>query len=110
MGEYAVALDTKEKTVDFVTFNTNKLSFGYEPIFNVSAKHAELNKLSTPLQGNAGVYILKPVNRTTDQAPFNAQEIKTKLAQDPAFVQLQQATLYVLQEKMNVVDNRVKFW
>lgn len=110
LGAYASAMDAKEETVDYVTFNTPQLSFGYEPVFNVYAKVGKQGQLTAPLKGEAGVYVLNVKNITTDEKEFNADEVKAKLAQDVSFRQLRQATLYVLQEKMNVVDNRYKFW
>jgi peptidyl-prolyl cis-trans isomerase D len=107
---YAQNLDMKKDTVTFVTFQTNNISgLGYEPVFNVYSKSGQLNKMTNPLKGENGVYVLDVINRTEDTKEFDAETQKNSLLQNIAYLMKMQTTS-VLMDKMKVVDNRVVFW
>ncbi len=110
LDAYAQAMAGKVDTVNFVTFQTNNLSgIGYEPIMNVYSKLGQLNKLEAPLKGKAGVYVLNVTNKTEDTKEFNANQTKQGLRQNNFYQMMSQATA-ILKEKMDVEDNRVRFW
>lgn len=100
----------KVDTVNFVTFQTNNLSgIGYEPLMNVYSKLGQVNKLEAPMKGKSGVYVLNVTNKTEDTKEFNAEQTKQSLKQANYYQMMSQA-VSILRNKMNVEDNRVKFW
>lgn len=107
---YAEAVTGRVDTVNFVTFQTNNISgVGYEPILNVYAKHGQVNKVEQPLKGKAGVYVLDVTSKTDNTNTFDEAQAKQMIRQGN-FYQLMSQAVFVLQEKMNVKDNRVAFW
>lgn len=107
---YAEAVTGRVDTVNFVTFQTNNISgVGYEPLLNVYAKHGQVNKLEQPMKGKAGVYVLDVKSKTDNTNAFDEAQAKGMIRQNN-FYQLMSQALFVLQEKMNVKDNRVAFW
>ncbi|MDR2950300.1 MAG: SurA N-terminal domain-containing protein [Prevotella sp.] len=107
---YAEAVTGRVDTVSFVTFQTNNISgVGYEPILNVYAKHGQVNKLEQPMKGKAGVYVLDVTSKTDNTNTFDEAQAKQMIRQGN-FYQLMSQAVFVLQEKMNVKDNRVTFW
>ena len=110
LDAYAQAVSGKVDTVNFVTFQTNNLSgIGYEPLMNVYSKLGQVNKLEAPMKGKSGVYVLNVTNRTEDTKEFNAEQTKQSLKQANYYQMMSQA-VSILRNKMNVEDNRVKFW
>ncbi|MBD8389043.1 peptidylprolyl isomerase [Dysgonomonas sp. BGC7] len=106
----AEAVSGKVDTVKFVTFQTNTISgIGYEPIMNVFSKTGQINKLESPQKGKMGVYVLSLAAKETDSKEFNSQQTKEGIKQNNFYQTMSQA-LSVLRQKMNVEDNRVKFW
>lgn len=107
---YAEAVTGRVDTVSFVTFQTNNISgVGYEPILNVYAKHGQVNKLEQPMKGKAGVYVLDVTSKTDNTNTFDEAQAKQMIRQGN-FYQFMSQAVFVLQEKMNVKDNRVTFW
>lgn len=109
LDAYSVAMDAKEETVNFVSFNTRTLTLGYEPLFNVYAKHGTLNQLVAPLKGELGVYALSITGKSENIKDFDSKEIKELLAQESVRA-IYQGTIYALRDKMDVKDNRITFW
>lgn len=100
---------SRQDTVPFVTFQSTGMSVGSEPIFNVYAKDGALNKVTEPLKGERGVYVLNVVNRTEDEKAFDDKQVKETLHQS-TYYQLMSQSIEALKQKMNVKDNRIKFW
>ena len=110
LQSYAEAVTGRVDTVSFVTFQTNNISgVGYEPILNVYAKHGQVNKVEQPLKGKVGVYVLDVTSKTDNTNTFDEAQAKQMIRQGN-FYQLMSQAVFVLQEKMNVKDNRVAFW
>lgn len=110
LDAYAQAIGGKVDTVNFVTFQTNNISgVGYEPWMNVYSKDGQVNKLEAPLKGKAGVYALDLVSKTDNTSELNDQQIRQMLKQTN-FYQMSSQAITVLKDKMEVKDNRVKFW
>ncbi len=104
---YAYALEQQIDSVDFVKFSTPSISaVGREPVFNVAAKYAEVNKVQGPLKGNNGVYVLTVANRTEDTAEYNAERTKQMLDQTNMYRFNSSVIFNVLKNKMKVEDNR----
>lgn len=106
----ALALDSKVDSAKFVTFQTNNISkIGYEPAFNVYAKQGKVNNLSQPLKGNSGVYVLNVATKNEEANEYNEAMIKNMLQGNYAQM-LSYSASYMLMYKMDVQDNRVKFY
>lgn len=102
------AIDVTVDTVKFVTFQTNTVGrVGYEPVLNVQAKHGKVNAVSAPLKGNTGVFVVDVLDRRTEDNEFNDTYIKSTL-QGNYSQMLSYSATYLLMNKMEVLDNRVK--
>lgn len=111
LDAYAQAIEGRVDTANFVTFQTNNITggIGYEPIMNVYAKHGQVNKLEQPVKGNAGVYVINVLEKTENTNEFDPVQAKQMSVQN-SYYQLMSQAMYVLKNKMNVKDNRVRFW
>lgn len=105
LDAYAQAVEGKVDSVRFVSFQTR----GSEPLLNVYSKVGQANKLEGPLKGQKGVYTLYMTNKTEDTKEYDSTQMKMQQSQETIYL-LGQSALYALREKMNVEDNRVKFW
>lgn len=108
---YAGVLNTRVDTVRFVNFSIPSISgLGREPLLNVSSKYSELNKVEGPAKGNSGVLIYSVVDRKEMPSTQNAELVKSNL--DRAYMyRVNPSMLFdVLKEKMNVEDNRIRFF
>lgn len=110
LNAYAENISGKVDTVNFVTFQTSSLTgLGYEPILNVYAKAGEINKLTPPVKGKAGVYVLNITDKTENPTASNTDQAK-QMARQGNLYQIMPQTLTVLKDKMNVEDNRIAFY
>ena len=110
MNDYALAMDSQVDSVRFVNFNTENISgLGSEPIMNAYAAYGPLNTVVGPLKGNRGVFVINVVNRQKSEEEYIAEDQKLQL-QSNTIYRLQNQAIEVLKEKMNVVDNRYKFY
>lgn len=110
LSEYATNMSSKIDTVKFVNFATSSLAgLGREPVMNVYSAHAKINEVSGPLKGENGVFAIQVTNRTDVQKTYNPMAIAQSLRQNSAYRVMYQA-MEVLQTKLNVKDNRVKFF
>lgn len=105
LDSYTQAVNGKIDSVKFVSFQTQSA----DPVLNVYSKVGQPNKLEGPLKGQSGVYTLYMTNKTENTNEFNSDLMKMQLSQESNYI-LRQSALYVLREKMDVEDNRVKFW
>lgn len=110
LNGYSDAIGSKVDTVKFVTFNTpNILGIGRESALNVYSKVGEVNKLVAPVKGDNGVLALTVVNRVDQSKDFNIDSFKQTASSQNMYRVMSQA-MPALKNKMNVVDNRVKFF
>ncbi|WP_165044510.1 peptidylprolyl isomerase [Dysgonomonas sp. ZJ709] len=110
LDAYADAVAGKVDTVKFVTFQTGDIAGpGYEPVLNIYSKIGQTGKLEGPVKGRAGVYAINVVEKTESPTEYNSTQIKQFLRQN-SYYQLMSGALQALQGKMDVKDNRVKFW
>lgn len=110
LDAYAQALDTRVDTAKFVTFQTNNIvGVGFEPVLNTYSKVGQVNKLTDPVKGVLGVYILNILDKTEDTKEFDADQAKQTLRQNNYYQILSQSVM-ALKGKMDVKDNRVAFW
>lgn len=110
MDEYADAMNTEIDSVRFVDFNTTNITnLGNEPVLNAYAAYAPLNTVVGPLKGNMGVFVVNVINRDKSQEEYNAEEFKANLHANTMY-RLQTQAIEVLKEKLDVEDNRYKFY
>ncbi len=106
----AEAIGAEVRTAENVNFSSFQFGdAGAEPKVIGMASVTEAGKLSSPIQGEAGVYVIQPDVKTADETPFNLkleqQQLDMRLAQT-----LPYAVMQKLREKYNVVDNRANFY
>ena len=108
LASLATALDTRIDTAKFVTFQTRSIGgVGYEPVLNVQAKLGKTDTMSSPLKGENGVYVVNVVERQTEPTEYNSEQIKYMLQREYSQL-LAYSSTYMLMNKMDVLDNRVK--
>ena len=83
-------------------------SVGSDPAAIGAALALEDGELSQPIQGRAGVYVIKGGAKTVAPGEFNAEQEKQQLTARTAYTVPYQA-IALIQEKANVVDNRANF-
>lgn len=106
----AESLDVNVDTVKFVTFQANTLDgVGYEPVLNAYGKVGKVNVVSSPLKGNAGVYLVNVLDRKIEGQEFDSAQVKRMLQGNYSQL-LQYSATYALTNKMDVFDNRIKFY
>ena len=110
LAEYSDAMGVEIDSVRFVDFNTQNITnLGSEPVLNAYAAFAPLNTVVGPLKGNMGVFVLNVINREQAEQEFDAEEQKISMHSNTLY-RLQAQAIEVLKDKMNVVDNRYKFY
>lgn len=108
LASLATALDTRVDTAKFVTFQTRSIGgVGYEPVLNVQAKLGKTDAMSSPLKGENGVYVVNVVERKTESTEYNSEQIKYMLQREYSQL-LAYSSTYMLMNKMDVLDNRIK--
>ena len=81
---------------------------GNEPAVIGAAMALEENELSAPIQGRAGVYVIKGGAKTVAEGEFNEEMEKQQLSSRVAYSIPYQA-IALIQEKADVEDNRANF-
>ena len=81
---------------------------GNEPAVIGAAMALEENELSAPIQGRAGVYVIKGGAKTSAEGEFNEEMEKQQLSSRVAYSIPYQA-IALIQEKADVEDNRANF-
>lgn len=110
IADYATAMNTQPDTVKFVNFNTQNITgLGFEPMLNALSAYAPVNKVSGPVKGNMGVYVVNVDNRTQGTEAYNAQTQKATMKGNNAY-RFQMQSMEVLKDKMKVKDNRFRFY
>jgi len=82
---------------------------GMEPAVIGKATVTEVNKVSAPIKGNAGVYVIRPTNKTENPQPF---DVKMELMQlnGRMSYSLPYTIIQDLKDKAEIVDNRLNFF
>ena len=81
---------------------------GNEPAVIGAAMALEENELSAPIQGRAGVYVIKGGAKTVAEGEFNEEMEKQQLSSRVAYSIPYQA-IALIQEKADVDDKRANF-
>lgn len=82
---------------------------GYEPAVIGKTTKQKLNTVSAPVKGNAGVYVIMPVNAVKSAEQFNVAMEKQQLLSRFSF-SLPYNILVDLKDKTDITDNRLNFY
>lgn len=106
----AAAIGAEVKTAPAVSFAAYQFGVaGFEPSVVGKASVLPANKLSAPIKGNAGVYVLLPMNAKDNTTPFDAK-MQIMMLNSRLSYSLPYAIVQDLREKADVVDNRMRFF
>ena len=97
--------DAISDTVKHVTFNAPafiSVTRASEPAISAYASKTELNKVSAPIKGNAGVYMIQVYNQEKSAEKFDAKKEETALSNMAARYAGQ--CIYELRDKAEIVD------
>ena len=103
--------DAISDTVKHVTFNAPafiSVTRASEPAISAYASKTELNKVSAPIKGNAGVYMIQVYNQEKSAEKFDAKKEETTLSNMAARYAGQ--CIYELRDKAEIVDQRYLFF
>ncbi len=105
----AAQLTVKADTAQQVNFESSSFgNRGFEPAAIVAASLSELNKLSAPVKGNQGVYVMQAYNKYENPMPFDAKMEKNALSTRYAYAVYM--SFEALREKADIEDNRYTFY
>jgi peptidyl-prolyl cis-trans isomerase D len=94
-------------SVNFASFQFGV--FGPEPTVIGKVSVAPINKVSSPVKGNAGVFVFrtsnKKVNPITYNAKMEAMQLNSRMSYSLPYMILQD-----LKDKADIVDNRLNFY
>lgn len=106
----ASELQSDVKTAEAVNFSSFQFGgAGFEPALIGRATTLELNKLSTPVKGNSGVYVLQVTNKVDNGMTFDPVMSKMQLNARTSYT-LPYSVLQNLRNNADIVDNRIKFF
>jgi len=106
----AAALNTQVKTAPAVNFASYQFGeAGFEPYIIGKSSVLASGKISAPLKGNSGVYVLLPGVKQVDNSPFNPR-METAQMDARMVYSLPYTLMEKLKEKYNIVDNRSNFY
>lgn len=106
----AAATGSAVKLAAAINFNSFQFGdAGFEPYVIGKSSVLPAGKISTPLKGNAGVFVIFPLTKQPETAPFNA---KLEIAQMDARVSysLPYTIIEKLRDKYEIKDNRSNFY
>ncbi len=106
----AAALKTDIKEAMGVNFSGYQFGVaGMEPAVIGKVSTLALNKLSAPIKGNAGVYVVLPKNIVANPTPFDAKmqimQLNSRLSYSLSYSVLQS-----IKDKAELTDNRLNFY
>ena len=106
----ATALDTEVKEALGVNFSSYQFGgAGFEPAVIGLASSQEINKISSPIKGNAGVYVIQATNKQENPNAFDAkteiQQLESRFAYSIPYMVQQQ-----IRSNSKITDNRLNFY
>ena len=98
-------------TIKHITFGAPTyvgITRASEPVLGAVASQSEVNKLSAPIKGNAGVYVMQVINKANNAEEFNAKSEESTLS----MMSTRYASTFIndLYEKANVKDSRYLYF
>jgi peptidyl-prolyl cis-trans isomerase D len=82
---------------------------GTEPAVIGKSSVVALNKVSAPIKGNAGVFVIRTSNKQVNPQPFDAKMEKMQLNGRMSYA-LPYMIIQDLKDKADIVDNRINFF
>lgn len=82
---------------------------GFEPSVIGKSTVLALNKVSAPIKGNAGVFVIRTSNQVQNPQPFDAKMEKMQLNGRMSY-SLPYMIIQDLKDKADIVDNRLNFF
>jgi len=82
---------------------------GMEPAVIGKSSVVALNKVSAPIKGNAGVFVIRTSNKQVNPQPFDAKMEKMQLNGRMSYA-LPYMIIQDLKDKADIVDNRINFF
>ena len=106
----AATMGTEVKTAPAVNFASFQFGdAGMEPYIIGKASVAPEGKVSVPLKGESGVYVIVPLTKQADTTPFDpkmeSMQLDYRTAQSLPYMLMQK-----MREKYKIVDNRSNFY
>ncbi len=110
LEEYASFMASSVQSVKFVNFATNRISgIGNEPKITAEAPLAEVGKISAPISGNNGVFIVKVIDKKANENEFDLAAQKQMLNMNNSYRFMYQS-MQILRDKSKIEDNRIRFY
>lgn len=106
----ATAMNLEIKNAPMVNFSSFQFGeAGMEAYIIGTASAMPQGKVSAPLKGEAGVYVIQPISLTKDSTTYDQkleiEQLNSRTAQTLPYIVLQK-----LKEKYDVIDNRARFY
>jgi peptidyl-prolyl cis-trans isomerase D len=106
----ATALNLEVQNIENIRFNSNNLQgFGSEPAVIGSIFALQPNSTSTPIKGNAGVFLVQVVDKSPVVEPENLTSQQTQL-QNAFRNRVPNEAFRALRESAEITDNRHMFY
>ncbi|MFM2292839.1 MAG: hypothetical protein RIS29_2652, partial [Bacteroidota bacterium] len=95
------------KAVNFASYQFGVA--GFEPSVIGKSSVVELNKVSAPIKGNNGVYVIRTSNKMVNPQPFDVKMEKMQLNGRMGY-SLPYMIVQDMRDKSDLVDNRLNFF
>ena len=106
----ALFLKDSVKTAKAINFASYQFgAAGFEPTIIGKSSVVEIGKVSAPLKGNAGVYVVRTSNKTVSPQPFDIKMEKMQLNSRTSY-SLPYMIIQDMKDKADIVDNRLNFF
>ncbi|NDP22625.1 MAG: peptidylprolyl isomerase [Paludibacter sp.] len=106
----AASMNDSVKVANGVNFGAYQFGVaGFEPSVIGKSTVVELNKVSAPIKGNAGVYVIRAMNKQVNPQPFDAKIELMQLNSRMSY-SLPYAIVQDMKDKAEIVDNRMNFF
>ena len=111
MQSYADAVNVAAvDTAKFVSLSSSSIAgVGYEPAFAGVASSLEEGKVSAPVKGNRGVYVMEVVNENSSAKPYDEVAEMGRLKQQYANI-VNNQLMRVLKDKADVENTMIRFF
>ena len=106
----ATFLKDSVKTAKSVNFASYQFGVaGFEPTVIGKVTVSALGKVSTPIKGNAGIYVVRTSNKQVNPQPFDVKMEKMQLNSRMSY-SLPYMIIQDMKDKADIVDNRLNFF
>ena len=109
LEDAAKLFDTDVKSAEGISLTSYRLgAAGVEPAVIGTALALETNKVSAPIKGNNGVYLLTVDGKTIAEGEVNAAQEISNLNMRTAYT-IPYRAMSLIEEHADIVDNRARF-